>query len=57
MYFPIRGHDKSAPTAANGLPITWRHSAKHQRTHREKSTNTYEKPTKHSANTQRSPTK
>ena len=33
------------------------HSAKHQRTHREKSTNTYEKPTKHSANTQRSPTK
>ena len=33
------------------------HSAKHQRTHREKSTNTYEKPTKHSAKHQRTPTK
>ena len=23
-YIRICGHDKSAPTAANGLPITWR---------------------------------
>ena len=24
VYFPICGRDKSAPTAADGLPITWR---------------------------------
>ena len=36
----IRGHDKSAPTAANGLRMRGEHSAKHQRS-----------PTKWAANT------
>ena len=48
-YIHIRGHDKSAPTAANGLrKCCWR-SAKMQRTHREKPTYTNEIHTKHSA--------
>ena len=33
VYFPIYGHDKSAPTAADGLPITCFHLTTHTSLH------------------------
>ena len=42
VYFPICGHDKSAPTAADGCQLRGEHSAKH-------STYTYEMGCEHSA--------
>ena len=54
-YIHICGHDKSAPTAANGLPKHCWRSAKMQRTHREKYTkqpqNTWRTLRKHPTNT------
>ena len=49
--FHIRGHDKSAPTAACGLPLRCERIAKTLRTPTKYTRNTYEMGCEHSENT------
>ena len=53
----IRGHDKSAPTAACGLPFRCERIAKTLLTDCDNATNTHEIHNKHPRNTQQTPTK
>ena len=49
----IRGHDKSAPTAANGLPFRYKRIAITWRTFHKMPTKTHETPNEHPRNVQR----